>query len=124
MTKGYSPGVVASGSESSEEVLTNLAAEDCQPPTGITSALTSASLAKTKMLSLPLPSSFQKAAAALKAAVVVGCIGEGVTAESLAKLKPAFIQGRWPRTQVMRPMVLPLSSSQGVFPSSEVCRYS
>src|SRR5258708_24403966 len=111
MTKGYSPGVVASVSESSEEVLTNLSAEDCQPPTGITSALTSASLAKTKMLSLPLPSSFQKAAAALKAEVVVGCIGEGVTAESFPKLKPAFIQGCCHRQMVTHPMVQPQSSS-------------
>jgi len=114
MTNGFGAGAVA---QISEELLTNKDAEDCLLPMGITSENVAADYGLTRATQDAFAAlSFQKAAAAQKAGkfkdeilpitakwvdpktekettVVVDQddgIRAGVTAESLAKLKPAF----------------------------------
>ena len=114
MTNGYGAGAVAS---ISDEVLTNQDAEDCLLPMGITSENVAASYNISRATQDAFAArSFQKAAAAQKAGkfkdeilpirakwvdpkteeekeVLVDSddgIREGVTPESLGKLKPAF----------------------------------
>jgi acetyl-CoA acyltransferase 1 len=118
MTMGYGPNGMASSF--SDEVLSNPLAEDCLLPMGITSENVAADFSVSRKAQDAFAAqSFQKAAAAQKAGKFKGeilpvkakvtvkgkdgnetqqevlvdaddGIREGVTAESLAKLKPAF----------------------------------
>jgi len=114
MTHGYGAGAA---SQIADEVLTNQDAEDCLLPMGITSENVAKDYGITRLVQDNFAAkSFQKAAAAnkagkfkeeivpIKAKIVDPKSGEekevvvdqddgirdGVTAESLAKLKPAF----------------------------------
>ena len=118
MTFGY--GMRAQADEFSEKVLANQEAEDCLIPMGITSENVSSDFGVTRQVQDEFAAkSYQKAAAAQKAGkfkdeilpikvkvidpktekevqIVVDQddgIRDGVTAQSLGKLKPAFKEG-------------------------------
>ena len=132
MTAGFGAGAVA---EYSDEVLENKDAADCLLPMGITSENVAADYGVTREVQDEFAAkSFQKAAAALKAGkfkdeivpikakwvdpktekeveIVVDAddgIRDGVTKESLAKLKPAFKKDG--TTHAGASATLPLSS--------------